>query len=84
MHLSDNLFHPVMHNMYYSCFMVYRMSFLLALSFFCRYGHVSSVRCLPEKYCAFVNFKSKEAAGKAMNALQVSHRCSDNFSTVNI
>lgn len=30
------------------------------------------MRCLPEKYCAFVNFKSKEAAGKAMNALQVS------------
>ncbi|XP_067935855.1 uncharacterized protein [Watersipora subatra] len=37
---------------------------------FNRYGHVSSVRCLPERFCAFVNFKSKEAAGKAMNALQ--------------
>lgn len=32
---------------------------------------MTSVRCLPEKYCAFVNFSSKEAAGKAMNALQV-------------
>ena len=49
------------------------------VSFSFRYGHVSSVRCLPEKYCAFVNFKSKEAAGKAMNALQVQHVISYNF-----
>ena len=37
----------------------------------CRYGSVKSVRCLPEKYCAFVNFLTKEAAGKAMVNLQV-------------
>ena len=37
-----------------------------------RFGQVKSVRCLPEKYCAFVNFSTKEAAGKAMQGLQVS------------
>eukprot|EP00914_Ancora_sagittata_P033537 GHVO01067610.1.p1 GENE.GHVO01067610.1~~GHVO01067610.1.p1 ORF type:complete len:624 (+),score=59.61 GHVO01067610.1:89-1960(+) len=39
-------------------------------SMFAKYGAVTSVRCLPEKYCAFVNFKSKESAGNAMHALQ--------------
>ena len=39
--------------------------------FVCRHGNVTSVRCLPEKYCAFVNFKTKEGAGKAMTNLQV-------------
>lgn len=34
------------------------------------YGHLSNVRCLPEKYCAFVNFKNKEEAAKAMQNLQ--------------
>ncbi|XP_062609414.1 uncharacterized protein LOC134271185, partial [Saccostrea cucullata] len=34
------------------------------------YGSVNSVRTLPEKFCAFVNFKTKEAAGKAMQSLQ--------------
>ena len=38
---------------------------------YCRYGTVTSIRMLPEKYCAFVNFKTKEMAGQAMNALQV-------------
>lgn len=38
---------------------------------FFRYGPVTSVRTLPEKFCAFVNFKTKEAAGKAMQSLQV-------------
>lgn len=38
---------------------------------FNRYGPVTSVRTLPEKFCAFVNFKTKEAAGKAMQCLQV-------------
>ncbi|XP_060563592.1 uncharacterized protein LOC132722978 isoform X2 [Ruditapes philippinarum] len=37
---------------------------------FARFGQVKSVRCLPEKYCAFVNFSTKEAAGKAMVGLQ--------------
>ncbi|XP_033756368.1 uncharacterized protein LOC117339098 [Pecten maximus] len=37
---------------------------------FSRYGAVTSVRCLPEKYCAFINYKTKEAAGKAMQHLQ--------------
>ena len=37
-----------------------------------RFGQVTSVRPLPEKYCAFINFKTKEAAGRAMHQLQVS------------
>ena len=41
------------------------------MSVFFRYGPVTSVRTLPEKFCAFVNFKTKEAAGKAMQSLQV-------------
>ncbi|XP_061177887.1 uncharacterized protein LOC133186662 isoform X3 [Saccostrea echinata] len=40
------------------------------LKIFSRYGSVTSVRTLPEKFCAFVNFKTKEAAGKAMQSLQ--------------
>jgi RNA recognition motif-containing protein len=39
---------------------------------FAAYGHLTNVRCLPEKYCAFVNFKHKEEAAKAMQNLQVS------------
>ena len=38
---------------------------------FSAYGHLSNVRCLPEKYCAFVNFRLKEDANKAMQGLQV-------------
>ena len=34
-------------------------------------GPLANVRCLPEKYCAFVNFKSKEDAQTAMHHLQV-------------
>jgi RNA recognition motif-containing protein len=41
------------------------------IKMFSVYGELSNVRCLPEKYCAFVNFKSKDEANKAMNALQV-------------
>ncbi|BFY97537.1 hypothetical protein BsWGS_00577 [Bradybaena similaris] len=37
---------------------------------FSKYGQVTSVRPLPEKFCAFVNFKTKEAAGRAMHHLQ--------------
>lgn len=37
---------------------------------FSRYGNVTSVRCLPEKFCAFINYSSKESAGKAMHHLQ--------------
>ncbi|XP_036365379.1 tetratricopeptide repeat protein 31 isoform X2 [Octopus sinensis] len=37
---------------------------------FSRYGPLSSVRCLPDRFCAFINFKTKESAGKAMNSLQ--------------
>ena len=40
-------------------------------SFYFRFGSLQSVRCLPEKYCAFVNFVNKDCAGKAMQALQV-------------
>lgn len=36
-----------------------------------QYGPLANVRCLPEKYCAFVNFKVKEDAQKAMQHLQV-------------
>jgi hypothetical protein len=46
------------------------MSICYKISSF-RFGQVKSVRCLPEKYCAFVNFSTKEAAGKAMVGLQV-------------
>ena len=38
---------------------------------FSSYGQLANVRCLPEKYCAFVNFKIKEDAQKAMLNLQV-------------
>jgi RNA recognition motif-containing protein len=34
------------------------------------YGQLANVRCLPDKYCAFVNFKVKEDAHKAMLNLQ--------------
>ncbi|XP_076472899.1 uncharacterized protein LOC143302208 isoform X2 [Babylonia areolata] len=37
---------------------------------FAKYGPVVSVRMLPEKYCAFINFKLKESAGRAMQNLQ--------------
>ncbi|KAL8578467.1 hypothetical protein ACOMHN_028739 [Nucella lapillus] len=37
---------------------------------FSKYGPVASVRMLPEKYCAFINFKLKESAGRAMQYLQ--------------
>ncbi|XP_055882275.1 nucleolin-like isoform X2 [Biomphalaria glabrata] len=37
---------------------------------FSKFGPVTSVRPLPEKFCAFVNFKTKEAAGRAMHQLQ--------------
>ncbi|KAG7153735.1 Tetratricopeptide repeat protein 31-like, partial [Homarus americanus] len=37
---------------------------------FCRQGHVTSVRLLKEKYCAFVNYADKGAAGRAMETLQ--------------
>ncbi|GFR71074.1 tetratricopeptide repeat protein 31 [Elysia marginata] len=37
---------------------------------FSKFGQVTSVRPLPEKYCAFINFKTKEAAGRAMHQLQ--------------
>ncbi|XP_067656847.1 uncharacterized protein [Haliotis asinina] len=37
---------------------------------FQKYGTVTSVRLLPDKYCAFVNFKMPVSAGKAMQSLQ--------------
>ncbi|XP_054719957.1 uncharacterized protein LOC129229628 [Uloborus diversus] len=40
------------------------------LSLFSRYGELVSIKILPEKFCAFVNFKSKDSPGKAMAALQ--------------
>lgn len=41
------------------------------IEMFSAYGQLTNVRCLPDKYCAFINFKTKEEASKAMNALQV-------------
>lgn len=38
---------------------------------FSAYGQLANVRCLPEKYCAFVNFKLKDDANKALLNLQV-------------
>lgn len=43
----------------------------ILIEMFSSYGPLSNVRCLPEKYCAFVNFKIKEDAQKAMQNLQV-------------
>jgi len=40
------------------------------IQMFSKYGSVSSVRMLPEKFCAFVNYKSKDSASKAMQYLQ--------------
>lgn len=44
------------------------------IEMFSNFGQLANVRCLPEKYCAFVNFKTKEDAQKAMNNLQVSFK----------
>ena len=54
------------------CF-IYSMNGVMC-SLCSRYGPVVSVRMLPEKYCAFINFKLKESAGRAMQCLQV-HSC---------
>ncbi|XP_006825971.1 uncharacterized protein LOC100368918 [Saccoglossus kowalevskii] len=37
---------------------------------FGKYGQLQSVRMLPEKFCVFVNYKRKDSASKAMEALQ--------------
>lgn len=37
---------------------------------FSQFGSLQSVRVLPDKYCAFVNFMSKECAGRAMQGIQ--------------
>lgn len=42
----------------------------MLIEMFSNFGQLANVRCLPEKYCAFVNFKNKEDAQKAMNNLQ--------------
>lgn len=42
----------------------------ILIEMFSSYGQLANVRCLPDKYCAFVNFKSKEDAHRAMQALQ--------------
>ena len=38
---------------------------------FSKYGKLVSVRLLPEKYCAFINYQLPEDAGKALEKLQV-------------
>lgn len=40
-----------------------------------RYGQVTSVRQLKEKYCAFVNYADKRSAGNAMEGLQSYELC---------
>ena len=35
-----------------------------------RFGVVLSVRLLPEKFCAFINFRDKSSPGPAMKQLQ--------------
>lgn len=42
----------------------------ILIEMFSQYGQLANVRCLPEKYCAFVNFKLKDDACKAMQHLQ--------------
>jgi hypothetical protein len=34
------------------------------------FNNISGI-CLPEKFCAFINYSTKDSAGKAMNHLQV-------------
>ena len=41
------------------------------IELFSAYGNLTNVRCLPDKYCAFINYKTKDEAGRAMAALQV-------------
>mgnify|MGYP001810443733 CR=1 FL=1 len=41
------------------------------IDLFAPFGTLLNVRCLPEKYCAFINYKTKEEAAKAMQTLQV-------------
>lgn len=40
------------------------------IELFSAYGNLTNVRCLPDKYCAFINYKTKDEAGRAMAALQ--------------
>ncbi|KAJ4448650.1 hypothetical protein ANN_00040, partial [Periplaneta americana] len=40
------------------------------IELFSRFGVVLSVRLLPEKFCAFINFRDKSAPGPAMKHLQ--------------
>ncbi|ESO11160.1 hypothetical protein HELRODRAFT_116907 [Helobdella robusta] len=40
------------------------------IKLFSKYGQLQSVKCIPEKFCAFINFVNKECAGKAMECLQ--------------
>ncbi|KAJ9600674.1 hypothetical protein L9F63_026188, partial [Diploptera punctata] len=40
------------------------------IELFSRFGVVLSVRLLPEKFCAFINFRDKSAPGPAMKYLQ--------------
>jgi len=47
---------------------------VLHLSVF-RYGAITSVRSLPDKFCAFVNFKNKKSAAQALVGLQVNTVC---------
>lgn len=37
---------------------------------FSKYGQLQSVKCIPEKFCAFINFANKDCAGRAMENLQ--------------
>ncbi|CAM2113772.1 unnamed protein product [Caretta caretta] len=47
-----------------------RITQKLLRSYFEAYGPIHSVRMLPEKYCAFINYTKKEAAEAAYAALQ--------------
>ncbi len=38
---------------------------------FSKCGKLVSVRLLPEKYCAFINYQSSEGASRALEKLQV-------------
>ncbi|XP_054719944.1 uncharacterized protein LOC129229621 isoform X2 [Uloborus diversus] len=42
----------------------------MVTNLFSKYGEFISVKVMPEKFCAFVNYKSKASPGKAMAALQ--------------
>jgi len=51
----------------------------MIIQLFSKQGQVTSVRLLKEKFCAFVNFSDKNAAARALDALQGQDLCGQNL-----